>query len=335
MNADPFRFDAATNPYGCSPKVVEAMVEFARSRQYRLYGEESGESLRENLATHLDLSPENFMLYNGAGEALVWLFIAHLVLRPGRLMVAYPSYERFVMAGKRCAAEVVEVPLENDDFSLSVERFIETSRRHKVSVGLLSNPNNPSGNLLLDAAALSRLLEEMPECLWIVDEAYGDYAGVGFASWVEERKNLVVLRTFSKAYGLAGLRVGYAVAHPSVIQLLVRLQIPWVVDSMALVAAQAALEDQEYLDEVVAQIRKDCGRFYKALKQVPYFHVYPSAANFFLVRLENIDPVELKDYLERHNIRVRRRPDMPQYMRFTSLTEEENQYLLDAVRRLI
>jgi histidinol-phosphate aminotransferase len=328
VNEEALHFEAAINPYGCSSKVTEALEAFARAKEFRSYGEPTALELREELAAHHDLSPENFVVYNGAGEALAWLFIFHLLMRRGRLVVPYPSYERFVEAGKRCAAEVIEVPLDARNFSLPVEQLIEEGKRRGANLGLISNPNNPTGNSLLDEAALARLLDEMPECLWVIDEAYADYTGKSFAAWVPERENLVVLRTFSKAYGLAGLRVGYAVAHRSVAQELARSRLPWAVNSMSLVAARAALRDQDYLKATVARIRDDCREFYSLLKRLPHAEVYESAANFFLVRFESVDAVRLKDYLAARGLHVRSRPDMPQHLRITSLLREENQRLV-------
>ncbi|HVG31771.1 MAG TPA: histidinol-phosphate transaminase [Pyrinomonadaceae bacterium] len=324
MNREELHFEAAINPYGCSPKVTEALEAFARGREFRSYGEPTALELREELAAHHDLSPENFVVYNGAGEALAWLFIFHLLMRRGHLVVPSPSYERFVEAGKRCAAEVIEVPLGARNFSLPVEQLIEEGKRRGANLGLISNPNNPTGNSLLDAAGLSRLLDEMPECLWVIDEAYADYTGESFAPWVRERENLVVLRTFSKAYGLAGLRVGCAVAHRSVAEVLSASRLPWAVNSMSLVAARAALSDQEYLKATVARILDDCREFYSLLKQIPHAEVYESAANFFLVRFDRIDTARLKDYLAARGMHVRSRPDMPQHLRITSLRPDEN-----------
>jgi len=324
VNSDELHFEAAINPYGCSPKVTEALSALARAREFRSYGEPTALELREELAEHHRLSPENFVVYNGAGEALAWLFIFHLLMRRGRLIVPSPSYERFVEAGKRCAAEVIEVPLGARDFSLSLEQLIEEGKRRGANLGLISNPNNPTGNSLLDAASLARLLDELPECLWIIDEAYADYTGESFAAWAAERENLVVLRTFSKAYGLAGLRVGCAVAHRSVAQTLAASRLPWAVNSMSLVAARAALGDQEYLKETVARILDDCREFYSLLKQIPHAEVYKSDANFFLLRFDRIDAGRLKDYLAARGMHVRSRPDMPEHLRLTSLRPEEN-----------
>ncbi|OLE53388.1 MAG: hypothetical protein AUG51_13215 [Acidobacteria bacterium 13_1_20CM_3_53_8] len=332
MKDETFHFEAAINPYGCSAKVVEAVERFARSKQYRFYGEPDAASLRELLAAHHNLSPENFVVFNGAGEALAWTFLLNLVMRPGRLIAPHPSYERFVEAGKRYSAELIEVPLDEQNFSLSVNELIDACRTSRATLGLVSNPNNPSGNTLIDEAGMAKLLDDTPDCLWIIDEAYADYAGLSFASWVQERTNLMVLRTFSKAYGLAGLRVGCAVAHASVAQKLARVRLPWAVNSMSLAAAQAAIEDQDYLKEILGRIRNDCENFYSELCKIPFFHVHPTAANFFLIRLSGIEPSRLKKHLAAHRIQVRSRPDMPEYIRITSMLPQENQHLLNVLR---
>jgi histidinol-phosphate aminotransferase len=326
------RFDAAINPYGCAPSVVEEMERFARSKAYRFYGEPFAESLRERLGEHLGLSADHVLVYNGAGEALVWQFIAHLLLPQGRLMAPHPSYERFVAVGARCATEVVHVPL-SPEFALDVDRMIEVGRQKRISVALLSSPNNPTGNSLLTDATLRQLLDAVPECLWIVDEAYADYPGVTFAPLTAERENLVVLRTFSKAYGLAGLRVGYAVAHPRVAAQMREMQIPWAVDSMALVAAQAALADQAYLREVVSRIRADCGAFGAALDRVEGIDRCHSDANFFLLDLNDASAADVAGRLASESMVVRQREDMPHHIRVTSMLPEENIAVVGAIRR--
>jgi histidinol-phosphate aminotransferase len=289
--------------------------------------------LRERLAAHHGLGAESFLLYNGAGEALVWIFVAKLMLPRGRLLIPHPTYERFVAVGERTAAEVVTVQLDSA-FRLDVERMIATARERNTSVGLLSNPNNPTGNLLVDDAAMARLLDALPAMLWIVDEAYADYAGVTFTPWVAERRNLIVLRTFSKAYGLAGLRIGYAVGHPETMARLAAFRLPWNVSSMSLVAAEAALEDQTYLKEVVAKIRDDRETFGAMLREVPGLKPHPSDANFFLVDLDGLDRDALLEHLARHAIRVRTRADMPAHIRVTSLLPAQNARLCDVLANL-
>lgn len=332
MNDKWLRFDAATNPYGPSPKVREALAAFAHTGDFSRYDdEERAESLRRDLAAHWGLSPDHFIVYNGSGEAVVWLFLAQLLLKQQRLLVPAPSYERFVELGQRCATEVIPVPLHEADFALVPERVIEAGRRSGARVLLLSSPNNPTGNLLCGDRDMAQLLKALPDCLCIVDEAYADYAGHSYGPWVRERANLVVLRTFSKAYGLAGLRVGYAIGPKPVIAALGRLQVPWAVNALSLAAARAALADQCYLHEVVAQIRRDCQGLYEGLNERPWLRAYPSAANFFWVRCEGLGPERLQAGLEKRRIRARWRGDAPGFVRLTSLCPQDNDYLLAAL----
>ena len=332
MNDKWLRFDAATNPYGPSPKVREALAAFARTVDFSRYDdEERAESLRRDLAAHWGLSPDHFIVYNGSGEAVVWLFLARLLLEQQRLLVPAPSYERFVALGQRCATEVIPVPLAEADFALVPERVIEAGRRSGARVLLLSSPNNPTGNLLCGSREMAQLLAALPDCLCIVDEAYADYAGHSYVPWVRERANLVVLRTFSKAYGLAGLRIGYAIGPKPVIAALGRMQVPWAVNALSLAAARAALADQRYLHEVVSQIRRDGQVLYEGLNERSWLRAYPSAANFFWVRCEGLGPARLQAGLEKRRIRARWRQDAPGFVRLTSLRPQDNDYLLTAL----
>lgn len=326
-----YRFDEAINPYGCSPKAAEAMAAFARSRTYRFYGEPDGESLREHLAHRFGLSPDHFLVYNGAGEAVAWVYVLCLLIQQRRLIVPYPSYERFVDGAKLCARQVIEVPLAPVDFSLDVQLMIDEARAQRATLGLLSNPNSPNGNHLVDDRAMAELLDALPDCLWIVDEAFADYGGRTFLPWVRERPNLIVVRTFSKAYGLAGLRIGYAAAHQSILEQLSKFHIPWGVDSMALVGATAALEDDDYLMSTLATIRRDVATLRTSLERFPNFHIYPSVTNFLYIRLSDVDPESLKDDLLARRIRVRSRPDFPQHIRITSLLPDDNAHLVETL----
>ena len=328
MKKELYRFDAATNPYGPSPSVREALAAYAHTGDYCHYGEERAESLREDLAGHWGLTPEHFIVYNGAGEAVLWLFLAKLLLERGKLIVPTPSYERFVAAGRRCSMDVLEVPLDSSDFSFSPERFIAAGKATGARVLLLSSPNNPTGNALLDEMGLAALLDALPDCLCIVDEAYADYADQSFMPLIAGRTNLVVLRTFSKAYGLAGLRIGYAAASRRTIASLAKMQIPWAVNSMSLVAARAALADRQYLSETVHQIRRDSQAFYNGLNDRSWLTAYPSDANFNLVRFTGISATELQTELAKGGVRARWRQDMPDCLRLTALKPADNEYLL-------
>jgi histidinol-phosphate aminotransferase len=324
------RFDAAINPHGCSPAVVAALEDAVRARGYRHYGDPDAGRLRGLLSAHFDLPPESFLVYNGCGEGLVWQCLTRLMLPRGTFICPAPSYERFVAVGARAARRIVEVPLEARTWALPFERFIDEARRAEANVAMISSPNNPTGNRLLDEASLVALLEALPDCTVIVDEAYAEYTERSFAPLVRRFENLVVLKTFSKAYGLAGLRVGYVVAHPRVAAEARRYQIPWAVDSLALLAAETALSDQDYLKHIVARIRGEVAAFGRALAGLDFVHVSPTAANFHLVELMGIDYARLAPALARRGLVVRRRDDMPAHVRVTCMTSEANARLLQA-----
>jgi histidinol-phosphate aminotransferase len=330
MTDPSLRFDAAINPHGCSPAVVAALEDAVRARGYRHYGDPDAGRLRGLLGAHFDLPPESFLVYNGCGEGLVWQCLTRLLMTGGTFICPAPSYERFVAVGARSARRLVEVPLEARDWRLPLETFIDETRRSEANVAMISSPNNPTGNRLLDEDSLVALLEAVPACTVIVDEAYAEYTGHSFAPLVQRFENLVVLKTFSKAYGLAGLRVGYVVAHPNVTAAARRYQIPWSVDSLALLAAETALGDQAYLKEIVERIRGEVATFGRALARFDFARVSPTEANFHLVELTGIDYARLAPALARRGLVVRRRDDMPAHVRVTCMTPEANALLLEA-----
>jgi histidinol-phosphate aminotransferase len=330
MTTDPdLRFDAAINPHGCSPAVVAALEDAVRARGYR-HGDPDAGRLRSRLGAHFELPPECFLVYNGCGEGLVWQCLTRLLLPRGTFICPAPSYERFVAVAARSARHVVEVRLETPSWRLPLERFVDEARRSEANVAMISSPNNPTGNCLLDEASLTALLRALPSCTVIVDEAYAEYTGQSFAPLVRRFENLVVLKTFSKAYGLAGLRVGYVVAHPRVAAEARRYQIPWAVDSLALLAAETALADQSYLAAIVARIRREVEALGRALARFDHLRVFPTDANFHLVELRGIDYAGLAPALARRGLVVRRRDDMPAHVRVTCMTADANARLLDA-----
>jgi histidinol-phosphate aminotransferase len=329
-NDPSLRFDAAINPHGCSPGVVAALEDAVRARGYRHYGDPDAGRLRGLLSAHFDLPPESFLVYNGCGEGLVWQCLLRLLLPRGTFICPAPSYERFVAVGARSARHIVDVRLDPASWRLPLSTFVDEARRSDANVAMISSPNNPTGNCLLDEASLVELLRALPACTVIIDEAYAEYTGRSFAPLVRRFDNLVVLKTFSKAYGLAGLRVGYVVAHPRVAAEARRYQIPWSVDSLALLAAETALDDQAYLAEIVARIRRETEAFGLALARFDWACVYPTDANFHLVELTGIEYAQLAPALARRGLVVRRRDDMPAYVRVTCMTPEANERLREA-----
>jgi histidinol-phosphate aminotransferase len=332
VNHEPLRFDAAINPYGCAPSALAAIAAATTWASLHRYGDPDAGGLRRGLARHFDLSPENFVAYNGSGEGFVWLCLTRLMFPRRALVCPFPSYERFVEVGRRCATQLVEVPLDPDTWALPLPALIDAARASEAAAVMISSPNNPTGNELLDDDRLAALLRALPSTLVLVDEAYADYGGRSFAPLVARFPNLVVLKTFSKAYGLAGLRVGYVVAPERVTAALRAVQIPWAIDTLALAGAEAALADQAYLARISARIRAEVAVFGAALAAGTGLRVYPTDANFFLVEHRSPDAwARLEPRLAERRLVVRRRPDMPDRWRVTCMTPEMNGILLETL----
>jgi histidinol-phosphate aminotransferase len=332
VTQQPLHFDAAINPYGCAPSVLSAIAAATTWAGLHGYGDPDAGALRRGLARHWDLAPENFVAYNGSGEGFVWLCLTRLMWPRRALVCPYPSYERFVEVARRCATSVVEVPLDPETWALPLPGLIDAVRASDAAAVMISSPNNPTGNDLLDEDRLQALVAAIPSTLVIVDEAYADYSGRSFAPLVRRFPNLVVLKTFSKAYGLAGLRVGYVVAPEPVTAALRAVQIPWAVDTLALAGAEAAVADQGHLTAISARIRTEVAAFGQALAASAGLRVYPTDANFFLVEPRSPDDrARIERCLAERHLIVRRRPDMPERFRVTCMTPEMNGVLLEAL----
>jgi histidinol-phosphate aminotransferase len=310
------------NPLGPSPRALEAI----RAALHNLghYPEGSCYGLVRALARHLEVSPENLVAGNGSDEIIHYLGLAYL--RPGdEVVTGDPSFLRYESAAVLNESEFVAVPLNGHRFDAEAmaERLTERSR-----LAFIANPNNPTGTIIRQKE-LERFLDRCPpHTIVVMDEAYCEY--VDDADYprsldaVREGRNVVVLRTFSKIYGLAGLRVGYGVARREIIHAIHQVREPFNVNSLAQAAAVASLEDPEQ----VARSRRNNleGReyLYHEFERLglPYI---PTQANFVVVDVRRpIRPV--LEGLMRRGIIVRNDPawGMPSSLRVTIGTPEDN-----------
>ena len=197
---------------------------------------------------------------------------------------------------------MTDVP-RNADFSLDVEGIVAHAEDEGAKLIFLASPNNPTGNLL-SRQELEQVLAT--GIMVVVDEAYQEFTETAsFALLVPQHENLAVLRTFSKWAGLAGLRVGYGVMAPALVQLLDQVKPPYNVNVAALVAAQASLDDREQLMAKVALLISERGRLFQQLQTLSFLEPQPSRANFILCRVRDRDAGALKRSLEGHGIFIK------------------------------
>jgi histidinol-phosphate aminotransferase len=320
------------NPLGPSPKAAEAMR--AALENAHLYPDGCGFYLCEAIAAKLGLAPENIILGNGSNEIIE--FLGHAFLdaeRQDEVIASEYAFVVYKLIATSFGARMIEVP--SPGYEQDLEAMLEaiTSQTRLI---FIPNPNNPTGTLVSQRAIDSFISRVSEKVIVIFDEAYFEFLTdpPDTLRLVRDKQNVIVLRTFSKIHGLAGLRIGYAVAQPNVIKVLHRTRQPFNVNSIAQAAALAALEDEAHLRETKRVI--DEGRAYLqgqfAEMEIPFV---PAVANFVMVNVG--DGCAVFDQLLRRKIIVRplKGYGLPEWVRISVGTMEENKRLIAALGEVI
>ncbi len=290
------KLDGNENPYGPSPGVREALARFPH---YHIYPDPEQRQVREAIAEYVGADPEGIVVGNGSDELLD--LTARLLLSPGdRVVNAPPTFGIYEFVARTYGAGVVEVP-RREDFALDVDA-VERALAAGAKLMFLASPNNPTGNAV-PREELERLLSSGVAV--VVDEAYAEFAGESFAPLVAERDNLIVMRTFSKWAGLAGLRAGYGVFPPAVAETIRKIKMPYNMNVAAQAAVLASLDDRDALAEHVRMIVEERERMAARLGQFPWLRVYPSRANFLLCQVQGRPATEVQARLQERGVLVR------------------------------
>jgi len=326
------KLDANENPYGPLTVVRQALGELEYPH---IYPDPESRALRAGLSKFTGTPKENLLVGAGADELIDLLM--RIVLEPGDcLMSCPPTFGMYAFDGELNAAQVIEVP-RSLDFSLDVTGIRAAVEQYRPKLFFLTTPNNPDGSMP-DADTIDALLD-LPT-LVILDEAYiefaGDNLGIGLSRIrdVSTRENLVVLRTFSKWAGLAGLRVGYGAFPTWLMPTLWKSKQPYNVNVAANIAAQVSLAHVEDLTEIVSRLRLERERLCTALQNFPFLHIYPSAANFILCRVVRHDAADLKSRLAKeHGILVRyfNKPGLSDHIRISVGRPQDTDALIAAL----
>ncbi len=324
------KLDANENPYGPLPEVLDALAHLSFPH---IYPDPESRDLRSALAAYHDVPPENILAGAGADELID--LIMRLILDPGDcLLNCPPTFGMYAFDGQVNNARVVNVP-RRADFSLDLEALEEAVARYQPKLLFLASPNNPDGGLL-PPAVLDRVLQ-WPLIL-VLDEAYIDFApdDTSRLRQVPQGDNLIVLRTFSKWAGLAGLRVGYGVFPGWLVPHLWKVKQPYNVSVAASTAAIVSLQHADELKARAQRIIAERERLSTALQAIPWLQPYPSWANFILCRVSGRDAAELQGALARQGILVRyfNKPGLRDHIRFSIGRPDHSDALLEVIRNL-
>ena len=275
------KLDAMENPYGLSDEARTQIADAVACVAINRYPDGRGDAVKQALRTNLGL-PDGVDVVLGNGSDELLQILTMVVAKPGAVILApSPSFVMYRLNALYANVRFVEVPLEAD-FSLDVDAMLTAIERERPSLVWLAYPNNPTGNLF-ELAAVERIIRSAPG-LVVVDEAYYAFANSSFLSRVLDFPNLIVVRTLSKI-GLAGVRLGYAIAHPAWIGELDKVRAPYNVSALTQAVVPILLEHERMLAEQAAAIRSERSRLADAMRAMRGVTVFPTQANFLLVRV--------------------------------------------------
>lgn len=318
------KLDQNENPYGCSIRVQEVLASHDR---YHLYPDPEGRTVRERLARYTEMPADRILLGNGADELIDLLYL--LTIDPGdEVIIAPPTFGVYKARAELFGASVVETPRRRD-FGLDIDAM-ERAVTPRTKLITLVSPNNPTGNVA-SHEQLVRLLRLGP--LVVVDEAYFEFAQRSVMPLAREFDNLIVLRTFSKWAGLAGLRIGYGVFPLDVMSYLWKIKPPFNVNAAALAAVEASFDDFDYVHSTVMRLKVERGRLFRKLRKLNLLQPLPSQGNFLLCRVLRGDARTIKARLADLGIMVRGYDEgvLENYLRITVGQPEDTDVLVKAL----
>ena len=321
------------NPLGASPKAVAAMHEAIKT--IALYPDGNGFELKDALSKRYGVAHANLVLGNGSNDLLE--LASRAFLAPGDVAVySAHAFAVYALATQAVGARGVTVPAK--EFGHDLDGMLKAAVQHKAKMVFIANPNNPTGTYLT-AAALQEFLGALPDYVLVVlDEAYNEYLPAAqrydSVSWLKQYPNLIISRTFSKAYGLAGLRVGYAIAHEQITDMMNRVRQPFNVNSIAQAAAVAALQDMDFVQQTFDLNQRGMQQLTAGLTRLGLRYI-PSYGNFICFRIGGATAM----YRRLLELGVIVRPvanyDMPDYLRVSIGLETENDKFLSALAQAL
>jgi histidinol-phosphate aminotransferase len=322
------KLDANENPYGMLPEVRQALAEMPFPH---IYPDPNSQDLRSALAKAHGLPFENIMAGAGADE-LIDLLLRLTIDPRDRIINTPPTFGMYRFDGDLNCAEVINVT-RRDDFSLDLPAIEKAVDAYRPKLIFVATPNNPDGSLP-SREDIERLLA-LP-LLVVLDEAYMEFApsGSSMLQEVARQNNLVVLRTFSKWAGLAGLRVGFGVFPSTLMPHLWKIKQPYNISAAASTAAIASLQHRAELNEIGQRLMEERERLFGLLKTIPYLRIYPTCSNFILCRVIGKEAAQLKQSLAREGILVRyfNKPGLQDCIRISVGKPEQSDTLISVLR---
>jgi histidinol-phosphate aminotransferase len=328
----PIKINQNENPFGMPFAIKEKVMLRAMRHDWARYPDFVPMSLLKKLADYTGWIPEGVMAGNGSNE-MIQSVVNSIVEKGVRVVLPEPTFSVYRQVINVAGGEIISVPL-NEDLTFNFPRLASKIVTSKAGLAIICSPNNPTG-CVINARDLATIARNSDGII-VVDQAYLEIGGEDFIPLLGEYKNLVILRTFSKAMAMGGLRVGYCLAAPELIREFNKAKMPYSLNFFSMIAAEVALENLHLLRPLVEQMRQERERLFAELQEIEGLSPVPSAANFFCVKTA-IPPKELFERLHARGILIRdisKAPMLSEYVRISVGTPEENDRLIAALREI-
>lgn len=323
------KLDANESPFDLPEKIRKKVVDFfLKGPELNLYPDTESIELRKILASYWKVDYENIVVGTGSDQ-LIQVVINVFIEKGDKVICPVPSFGMYKINTIIGGGIPVEVHLEREqDFEYDIDLFIETAKKENAKVVFLCTPNNPTGGSI-PKAGIEKIAKECPNTVIVVDEAYAEFSKEASVDLISKYDNIIILRTFSKAYGLAGIRCGYSLSGVEMAEEISKVKPPYNISSLSQYIAMLTFKEREIIDKQVEYLIEQREYLIRELKKIDKIHVYPSQANFICFEVPDASLVHKK--LEAKGILIRsfgNAPILGNCVRISVGSKEQNDILL-------
>lgn len=327
------RLASNEHPSNLPSEIIEWFSSRLDRFDFNRYPDPLATDLRELIAEANGLEAKNILVGNGGDEIIFNILLSWG--GPGRkLLDTPPTFAMYAIDAQATGTDLIRIP-RKDDFSLDADAVLKTIAEEDVDIVMISNPNNPTGNLVSETLLIEIL--EATDAIVLVDEAYFEFSRHTMRPHMGRHKNLAILRTFSKAFSLAGMRLGYLLAHEDVVEELTKVRQPYSVNSFSQWVAAKVFRERVVFQSAIRDIMRERDTLVHGLSQMDGVETFPTEANFVLFRVEHASAL-WRDLLHNHSVLIRdfsRAAGLEDCLRVTVGNEEENHRFLVAMREVL
>ncbi len=322
-----YKLDSNENSYDLPENIKAKIFMEAKKIEFNRYPDPFATKLRMVLSTRLGVNLRNILIGNGSDELIYYLLLS-FIEKNDKVLIPYPTFEMYSILSRICGAEIIELPL-NSRFDIDEQKAVDLIRKNSIKFVFISYPNNPTGNCFSEGA-IKRIMREK-NVFVVIDEAYFEFSGKTFLKELKNYRNLIILRTFSKAFSLAALRIGYIIADEFVIDIIKKVKLPYNVDSFSQVAAFNVLKFENQIKKNIEIIIKERKRIEEELKGMYSFP--ESDSNFIFLKVRK--PELLKKEFIKKGICVRffNQLKLKNFVRITIGKRHENKIMIDILKK--